>query len=40
MATVTGSYVASGKNPSSEVQQLRLTYSNGTISISTLPCDG
>ena len=34
MATVTGSYVASGKNPSSEVQQLRLTYSNGTISIS------
>lgn len=34
MATVIGSYVASGKNPSSEIQQLRLTYSNGTISIS------
>jgi hypothetical protein len=34
MATVTGSFVASGRNPSVEIQQLRLVYSNTSITVS------
>lgn len=34
MATVTGSFVASGRNPSIEIQQLRLVYSNTSITVS------
>lgn len=32
--TVIGSFVASGRNPSSEIQQLRLVYSNTSITVS------
>ena len=34
MATVTGTYVASGRNPDLEKQYLRLTYSNTSITVS------
>lgn len=34
MPTITGSYVASGRNPSVETQYMRLNYTIGTISVS------
>ena len=34
METVTGSFVASGRNPDIEIQQLQLVYSNTSITVS------